>query len=139
MAADGSSSMGHEVQPKCMPPPQPVILQQQQQKEEVVQLLSVGTGCWLSHLDFDGQRYWTLSEDPPERWLPLAEQQQQGVTQQQQQLVLPSDSQHRLDLVALRAGDVKGAQQLKEQMEQQQRHDAKMRPVFAHLDCAHSS
>jgi hypothetical protein len=129
-------------------------------------------------LDFDGQRFWTLSEDPPEQWLPLPQQQQQQQgqdhhhdrhrqqqqhmsgsqqlqnqqksgfqqnhhhhhqQQQQQQVVLPSDSQHRPDLVALRAGDVKGAQQLKEQMEQQQRRDAKARPAFAHLDYAHSS
>jgi hypothetical protein len=135
-------------------------LQQQQQ----VRLLSVGTGCWLSHLDFDGQRYWTLSEDPPEQWLPLSQQQQQqqglghasrgdclqqhpqglGHQQQQesgpqQQCVLPSDSQQRQDLVALRAGDVWGAQQLKEHMEQQQRHDAKARPAFPHLDCVQSS
>ncbi|WIA29609.1 hypothetical protein OEZ86_012096 [Tetradesmus obliquus] len=41
--------------------------------------------------------------------------------------------------MAAAEGDVKAAQQLKEQMEQQQRRDAKVRPAFAHLDCAQSS
>jgi hypothetical protein len=124
--------MQRESQPQRKP--RQALWQQQQQE---VQVLSVGTGCWLSHLDFDGQRYWTLAEDPPDCWLPLEQQQQQqGPQQQQQQVVLPSDSQHRSDLVVLRAGDVRGAQQLKEHMEQQQRRDAKMRPAFAHLDCA---
>jgi hypothetical protein len=119
------------------------LQQQQQQQLQQVRLLSVGTGCWLSHMDFDGQRHWTLSEDPPEQWLPLSQQQQQQGSSpehlQQQQYVLPSDSQHRQDLVALRAGDVRQAQQLKEHMEQQQRRDAKARPAFALLDCVQGS
>lgn len=29
------------------------------------------TGSWLSHVDWDGKRYWTLETDRPDRWMPM--------------------------------------------------------------------
>eukprot|EP00879_Flechtneria_rotunda_P000148 GHRR01000215.1.p1 GENE.GHRR01000215.1~~GHRR01000215.1.p1 ORF type:complete len:681 (+),score=269.84 GHRR01000215.1:832-2874(+) len=104
-------------------PQQQQVMQQQWQRQGHLQqhqcLLVVGTGNWLSHLDFDGQRYWTQAEDSPECWVTVAEP-------------LPSDSTCRPDLLALKAGDVQSAQKLKEQLEQQQRRDAKLRAGSAH-------
>ena len=42
-------------------------------------------------------------------------------------LVLPSDTTYRLDSRTLEAGDVEGAQNYKNQMEEAQRHDRKLR------------
>lgn len=72
------------------------------------------TGNWLSHLDWGGERWWTLAEEPAIEWQPAP-------------APLPSDCRFRQDLALLAAGDVKGAQAAKEALEQRQRADAKLR------------
>lgn len=127
---------------------------QQYYANQPQQLLATGSGNWLSHLNFGDQRYWTLSEDKPEQWVLLHQVQQQKQQEPQQQrqplqqqqghdahklwscnVLLPSDSQLRADLVAFRDNDPQ-AQKMKEQLEHQQRRDAKIRPSFPHIDCA---
>lgn len=71
-------------------------------------------GNWLSHLDWDGSRMWTLAEEQPETWQPVANP-------------LPSDCRFRLDLATLADGDPTGAQSAKEALENRQRQDAKLR------------
>ncbi len=60
------------------------------------------------------RRYWTLASEQPDAWRPAAD-------------ALPSDSRFRKDLVHIQQGDVKGAQAWKEQLENAQRRDKKMR------------
>ncbi|KAK9792709.1 hypothetical protein WJX73_008944 [Symbiochloris irregularis] len=79
------------------------------------QVLSTATGNWLSHLDWDGHRFWTLSEARPAVWGPV-------------EAPLPSDCRFREDLRALQAGqDPREAQATKEKLENMQRNDAKLR------------
>jgi hypothetical protein len=85
--------------------------------------LARGAGNWLSHLDFGATRYWTLSEERPDRWTPAA-------------APLPSDCRFREDLVALHSGDVKGAQEWKKTLEERQRTQAKLRPKLDKVDCS---
>lgn len=59
-------------------------------------------------------RYWSIGESHPTSWQP-------------DPTALPSDCRFREDLVALRAGDVKQSQVMKEQLEVRQRQDAKLR------------
>lgn len=33
-------------------------------------IFSVASGNWLSHIDFDGERFWTLHEEPRLSWAP---------------------------------------------------------------------
>lgn len=77
-------------------------------------VLATCSGNWLSHLDWGGERRWTLAEDAPEEWDPLP-------------APLPSDARYREDLAALAAGDLLLAQRAKEALEQRQRADAKLR------------
>lgn len=63
----------------------------------VLFFLPQGAGNWLSHLNFDGQRYWTLAEDESTSWIPEPNP-------------LPSDARFREDLIALAAADIKGSQ-----------------------------
>lgn len=77
-------------------------------------LLARGAGNWLSHLDWDGRRYWTLCEEDYPSWRPVPDP-------------LHSDSSTREDLQALKAGDLALAQRQKERLEQQQRYDRKLR------------
>ena len=59
-------------------------------------------------------RYWALRSERPDTWQP-------GATP------LPSDSRFRKDLVTLKTGNVAESQVMKEQMEQMQRNDKKLR------------
>mmetsp|Transcript_35594 Transcript_35594/g.79082 ORF Transcript_35594/g.79082 Transcript_35594/m.79082 type:complete len:531 (+) Transcript_35594:289-1881(+) len=77
-------------------------------------LLSSLEGSWLSHVDFDGQRYWSLAKEKPEKWQPV-------------QNPLPSDARYRHDLAVLARGDLKQAQEWKEKLENLQRRDKKLR------------
>ena len=72
------------------------------------------TGNWLSHVDWDGKRYWTLNEEEVAEWIPEGDP-------------LPSDARFRADLAALAAGDDEEAQRQKEILENIQRADAKLR------------
>lgn len=91
------------------------------------QVLSTATGNWLSYLDWDGHRFWTLTEASPAKWGPVRQP-------------LPSDSGLREDLQALQQGvDPKDAQLTKEKLENLQRNDAKLRkPHIEALVAQHS-
>ena len=88
----------------------PAVAEAEGQRVEVARC----TGNWLSHLDWDGERRWTLLEEAGEEWEPVAQP-------------LPSDGRYRRDLALLASGEVKAAQAAKEQLEQRQRADAKLR------------
>ena len=93
------------------------------------------TGSWLSHLDFDGDRFWTLNQCKSFDIIPTDNP-------------LPSDSRFRRDLLLLKegkgfscnvtatcfhlrnnhaTGDLKGSQKAKVELEEKQRKDAKAR------------
>jgi Oxysterol-binding protein len=76
-------------------------------------VLSKATGTWIGYLDFDKVRYWDVRHIKPYdiNYAPN----------------LPSDSENRKDLQLLRQGDVDQAQQAKEDIENLQRHDRKLR------------
>ncbi len=59
-------------------------------------------------------RCWTLHDVQPDKWQPL-------------QHLLPSDCSKRLDLQTLLSGDVVAAQDMKVELENLQRSDAKTR------------
>ncbi|KAL3130634.1 hypothetical protein ABBQ38_008026 [Trebouxia sp. C0009 RCD-2024] len=90
--------------------------------EEQVHQTPVATcqGNWLSHLDWDGQRYWTLNDAHPDKWMPF-------------QYPLPSDCSKRLDLQTLLSGDIAAAQEMKVELENLQRSDAKIRKAAGSL------
>jgi hypothetical protein len=79
--------------------------------------ISFCQGNWLSHLDWDEERYWTLSETKVHEWAQIESEK------------FPSDCSNREDLSALLNGDMDRSQEAKDQMENQQRQDAKLRPV----------
>ena len=59
-------------------------------------------------------RYWTLNDVHPDKWMPF-------------QNPLPSDCSKRLDLQTLLSGDIVAAQDMKIELENLQRSDAKIR------------
>lgn len=71
-------------------------------------------GTYLGFLEFDGIRYWDARDYKPFPLIPCAK-------------TLPSDSRYRPDLRTLALGDVPTAQKRKEELEQAQRRDAKLR------------
>lgn len=77
-------------------------------------MIGVLRGNWLSHVDWDGVRFWTLVDDQPLEW-------------KDDERPLPSDSRFREDLQALALGDLGAAQLAKETLENRQRADAKLR------------
>eukprot|EP01087_Luapelamoeba_hula_P013720 TRINITY_DN3940_c0_g1_i1.p1 TRINITY_DN3940_c0_g1~~TRINITY_DN3940_c0_g1_i1.p1 ORF type:complete len:369 (-),score=56.19 TRINITY_DN3940_c0_g1_i1:641-1747(-) len=76
--------------------------------------LSTIEGSWLTHLDFDGARFWTLADDAPCDLVPIDDP-------------LPSDCRYRADLQTLLSGDDDGAQKAKVTLEVKQRTEAKLR------------
>ncbi|KAG1666917.1 hypothetical protein FOA52_005977 [Chlamydomonas sp. UWO 241] len=84
-------------------------------QEQSGTVLATLEGSWLSHLDFDGKRYWSLTEETPDEWCPVASP-------------LASDCRFRKDLATLSSGhDIKDVQVAKEELEHLQRSDAKLR------------
>ncbi len=79
--------------------------------------VSACEGNWLSHLDWDGDRHWTLAETHVHDWKEMGDD------------ALPSDCSKREDLSALLNGDMELSQEHKDRMEMTQRRDAKLRPV----------
>jgi hypothetical protein len=73
-------------------------------------------GSWLQSLRIDGKKYWDIDVDIPSRQLPIT-----GPA------VLPSDWRYREDLIWLRYNYMKIAQKWKFRMEEQQRHDRRLR------------
>eukprot|EP00743_Colponemidia_sp_Colp-15_P005241 GILK01005639.1.p1 GENE.GILK01005639.1~~GILK01005639.1.p1 ORF type:complete len:969 (+),score=214.37 GILK01005639.1:81-2987(+) len=77
-------------------------------------------GSWLDNIDIDGVRYWSAGP-LKNRVKPVAQP-------------LPSDSRFRDDLIALSQGNLVLSQKMKEQMENIQRHDRKLRKEFEDKD-----
>lgn len=65
-------------------------------------------------------RYWTLNDAHPDKWMPF-------------QYPLPSDCSKRLDLQTLLSGDIAAAQEMKVELENLQRSDAKIRKAAGSL------
>ena len=101
-------------------------------------------GSWVSHLDFDGVRYWTLYNDselkpgsvaltatsPPELVSRIVADEVRPLPEAD---VLPTDCRYRNDIRAL-AQDADLAQQWKHAIETRQRGDAKSRVAGGGVD-----
>lgn len=74
-------------------------------------------GTYLGYIDFDGIRYWDLRHTEFFEYILTKN--------------LPSDSEFRDDLLALRRDDMEQAQNFKESMENQQRSDRELREKFS--------
>ena len=75
------------------------------------------SGSYLSHLEFDGVRYWDIRENYPIQLIEL----DNG---------LPSSSIYRQDRVSLEENKLQEAQENKEKLENIQRADRKLREKF---------
>jgi len=74
-------------------------------------------GSYLGFLECDGRRYWDARDT---EFFPFIKP----------ETVLTSDSRHRTDLCALSAGNIEEAQARKEEIEDAQRRDVKIREEF---------
>ena len=72
-------------------------------------------GSYLGFMEFDGIRYWDARDAKMFSVNKAVDDQ------------LPSDSMHRPDLLILMKGDIETAQKRKEEMEELQRKDVKLR------------
>lgn len=79
------------------------------------EVLSKVTGTYAGYLDFDRIRYWDARQT---KGFPI-----------HFRTLLPSDSEARTDLLFLRLGDMDAAQQAKEDIENLQRTDRKLREI----------
>jgi len=71
-------------------------------------------GSYLSHIEFDGKRYWDLRENPTMEAFEISNQPK-------------SSSLFREDRVCLEKGRLELGQSEKERLEHLQRHDRKLR------------
>eukprot|EP00826_Nyctotherus_ovalis_P055554 TRINITY_DN7387_c0_g1_i18.p1 TRINITY_DN7387_c0_g1~~TRINITY_DN7387_c0_g1_i18.p1 ORF type:complete len:417 (+),score=165.92 TRINITY_DN7387_c0_g1_i18:109-1359(+) len=81
------------------------------------EMLSYFEGEWLEHIIIDGDYYWELGKKTPMEIFP-----DPGA--------LPSDSAFRADIQPLAKGDMETAQKEKENLENLQRNDRKLRAEF---------
>ena len=77
-------------------------------------------GSYLSFIEFDGQRYWDLRQNPTLQAYEIAKQP-------------PSSSLFREDRICLEKGRLDEGQNEKERLEHLQRHDRKLREHFSKL------
>ena len=83
-------------------------------------------GSYMGFLDIDGERFWDVREQ--DNYLPVDISKEEKVTAGGSlPLVLPSDTTYRLDSQTLDSGDVEAAQLRKNEMEEAQRYDRKLR------------
>jgi hypothetical protein len=75
-----------------------------------------GSGSWLSHLQINGDLYWKVDASVDDIWLGEDESKK-----------LPSDSKYRVDSKYIREKDFNQAQKEKEDLENLQRLDSKLR------------
>jgi hypothetical protein len=78
------------------------------------------TGSYLSHIDFDGIRYWDIRDSYP---VSIIEKEKN----------LPSSSIHREDRILLSENSMEDAQTAKEKLENLQRHDRKLRKEYQEI------
>jgi hypothetical protein len=76
-------------------------------------------GSWLDALSFGGKEYWRFNEESAYRVIPKDIQKS-----------LPSDSRNRMDLIELKRGDLESASKWKQELEELQRKDRKLRKDF---------
>lgn len=88
--------------------------------KDIVKPICDISGSWLHHLIIDGKKYWDIDRDIPNRFIPL-------VNGPGKQLICPSDWRYREDLIWLKYNYMKIAQKWKIRMEEQQRHDRRLR------------
>ena len=81
--------------------------------------MAEGTGSWLSNLVINDEVMWNIEDEVP-RW-------NQTLTDGNK--TLPSDMMHRTDIPFMLQKDWESAENQKLAMEEQQRHDAKIREV----------
>jgi len=84
--------------------------------KEDLKVVSRVEGSWIDNLSFDGQAYWTKLQYKPFQTIPVNADD-----------ALPSDCNLREDLVALKKKDEEASQTLKNQLEDKQRYDSKLR------------
>eukprot|EP00743_Colponemidia_sp_Colp-15_P000531 GILK01000598.1.p1 GENE.GILK01000598.1~~GILK01000598.1.p1 ORF type:complete len:419 (+),score=58.86 GILK01000598.1:51-1259(+) len=82
--------------------------------KEKKRVLAQATGSWISHVDFNGVRYWDVRATVKAPPTPITEP-------------LPSDCQFREDLIALKQRQFDKAQEWKVLLEERQRADKKLR------------
>ena len=84
-------------------------------------------GTYMGYLDIDGERRWDIRKQV--NYLPRDLNKAELATSPngKMPLVLPSDTTYRLDSLTLEEGDVEAAQLRKNEMEEAQRHDRKLR------------
>eukprot|EP01022_Parablepharisma_sp_SALTPOND_P024981 TRINITY_DN565_c0_g1_i1.p2 TRINITY_DN565_c0_g1~~TRINITY_DN565_c0_g1_i1.p2 ORF type:complete len:478 (-),score=26.90 TRINITY_DN565_c0_g1_i1:1566-2855(-) len=80
-------------------------------------VLSYCEGSWIDNITFDGEPYWEIEK------VPLVD-----FTRSEEKL--PSDSSLRPDIIALEKGNQDEAQKYKDELENLQRHDRKVREPF---------
>lgn len=83
-------------------------------EQDVVETISKIKGEWTSNIQFDGNRYWDIERDRP------------FVTEYEQNC-LPSDSNFRDDVLYLRMGNKEESQSKKNEGENSQRYEKKLR------------
>lgn len=79
-------------------------------------LKATGYASWIGQVFFEGKQYWSVLDNQDIKW-----------TQDNIDFILESDSSKRKDLIALAKEDFDEAQKQKEQLEQLQRNDNKLR------------
>lgn len=80
-------------------------------------VVSTISGSYLSHISFDGQRYWDIRENFPISLIELDKN-------------LPSSSIYREDRILLEEENLEDGQVAKEKIENIQRNDRKLREKF---------
>ncbi|EGR27990.1 oxysterol binding, putative [Ichthyophthirius multifiliis] len=81
------------------------------------QTVSKCYGSYMGFIEFDGMRYWDFRYVTPYKPIIIKSQ-------------LLSDQNHRIDKQYLQKGEIENAQKFKEQLENLQRNDAKLRSKF---------
>jgi hypothetical protein len=87
------------------------------QNNDVIEIVSRLKGEWTSHVEFDGKRYWDIEKEKPY----LLEYEENP---------LPSDCNYREDVILMRMGNRPAAQLKKNEGENSQRYDKKLKENY---------
>lgn len=85
--------------------------------KDIVETLCKIKGEWTSHVEFDGKRYWDIEKDKP-------------FLLEYEENPLPSDCNYRDDVILMRMGNRPAAQLKKNEGENSQRYDKKLRENY---------
>ena len=89
----------------------------QGRQEDVLEVISQVEGYWPSYISFDGARYWEFDDYRPYKLT-------------RPDIILPSDSRYRHDRIWLERNNETESQRTKEEMEDIQRRDRKLRADY---------